>query len=359
MSNSYKQCYRRNAVLKHAHARQSSSLDSRRSSASRSIDCDLNKLQSKLNDYKKRQCSSTLSVYSSNGSLATSAHRRSLPGSEEGDMVHSAPDIRLLFTPDQDPTIKAAYPKREHTDQDPTIKAAYPRREHSPRLRTYSASGDDKVFKDLRLRQLAGRFSPIPPVERRRNSSSPTEDKRRALITGVDDRRHSTTPDYRRLMQTSNLLRRRSASPDRLDNWCPDSGINCRLSNSTISLQSASPTDIPVGKISRQSSTEEENKQRSPLRATTPSINRKEQVSQRALRPIKSANLSRQRSKSLELGINTIEDITNFFDNLKVVRRGSKATKLQDTKLQDKKRLSLPERNQNLLPELVVTCPQE
>ena len=171
---------------------------------------------------------------------------RSLPGSEEGDMVHSAPDIRLLFSPDQDPTIKAACPSREH----------------SPRLRTYSASGDDKVFKDLRLRQLAGsrdlcRFSPIPPVERRRNSASPTgssasptKDKRRALITGVDDRRHSTTPDYRRLMQTSNLLRRRSASPDRLDNWYPDSGINCRLSNSTISLQSAPPTDIPVGKIS-------------------------------------------------------------------------------------------------------------
>lgn len=45
MSNSYKQCYRKNAVLKHAHARQSSSLDSRRSSVSRSIDCDLNKLQ--------------------------------------------------------------------------------------------------------------------------------------------------------------------------------------------------------------------------------------------------------------------------------------------------------------------------
>ena len=163
---------------------------------------------------------------------------RSLPGSEEGDMVHSAPDIRLLFTPDQDATSKASYPSPEH----------------SPRLRTFSASGDDKVFKDLRLRQLAGardlcRYSPMPPLDRR-NSGSPTEYRRRAMLTSVEDRRHSMTPDYRRLMHTSKLLRRRSASPDRLDNWYPDNVINSRLSNSSISLQSATHPDAPAGKIS-------------------------------------------------------------------------------------------------------------
>ncbi|KAL5258118.1 hypothetical protein ACHWQZ_G012917 [Mnemiopsis leidyi] len=352
MSNSYKQCYRKNAVLKHAHARQSSSLDSRRSSVSRSIDCDLNKLQSKLNDYKKRQTSnSTLSVYSSNGSLATSAQ-----SSEEGDMVHSAPDIRLLFSPHPDSSPKASYPNSP---------------EHSPRLRTFSASGDDKVFKDLRLRQLAGardlcRYSPVPPLDRRRNSASPTEDRRRAMITSVEDRRHSVTPDYRKLIQTSKLLRRRSASPERLDNWYPENVINSRLSNSSISLQSNPPPIPDVGKISRQSSTDEEGrspKQRSPVRAATPVHRHEMQTAQRARRKVKSA--TRQRSKSLELGIKTIDDITNFFENLKVDRRGSRVAKLEGER-SEVKRQTLPDiekkterKNQNLLPELVVTCPEE
>ena len=81
---------------------------------------------------------------------------------------------------------------------------------------------------------------------------------------------------------------------------------------------------------------------------------------------MKSATQTRPRSKSLELGIKTIEDITNFFDNLKVDRRGAKVAKLEEEKTE--KRFSLPEiekkrktrkTNQNLLPELVVTCPDE
>ena len=155
-------------------------------------------------------------------------------------MVHSAPDIRLLFSPHPDSTSKASYPGSP---------------EHSPRLRTFSASGDDKVFKDLRLRQLAGsrdlcRYSPVPPLEKRRNSASPNEDRRRAMITSVEDRRHSMTPDYRKLIQTSKILRRRSASPERLDNWYPENVINSRLSNSSISLQSNPPPIPDVGKIS-------------------------------------------------------------------------------------------------------------